>query len=110
MKTYRKPNEQLFSQKVATQLPKLNQNMKTHIWRQQHKNRRGGSNEYPQSMFWSKNKKNRYTPANPFCYIKVGFNGVNITRTCFPDVLFIVLIFHHYLYEYGLLRVLGNCI
>ena len=23
------------------------------------------SNEYPQSMFWSKNKKNRYTPANP---------------------------------------------
>ena len=29
---------------------------------------RGGSNEYPQSMFWSKNKKNRYTPANPsFC-------------------------------------------
>ena len=24
--------------------------------------RRGGSNEYPQSMFWSKNKKNRYTP------------------------------------------------
>ena len=27
--------------------------------------RRGGSNEYPQSMFWSKNKKNRYTRANP---------------------------------------------
>ena len=27
--------------------------------------RRGGSNEYPQSMFWSKNKKNRFTPANP---------------------------------------------
>ena len=26
---------------------------------------RGGSNGYPQSMFWSKNKKNRYTPANP---------------------------------------------
>ena len=24
--------------------------------------RRGGSNEYPQSMFW---KKNRYTPVNP---------------------------------------------
>ena len=24
--------------------------------------RRGGSNEYPQSMFWSKNKKNRYSP------------------------------------------------
>ena len=27
--------------------------------------RPGGSNEYPQSVFWSKNKKNRYTPANP---------------------------------------------
>ena len=27
--------------------------------------RRGGSNEYPQSMFWSKNKKDRYTPAYP---------------------------------------------
>ena len=26
---------------------------------------RGGSNEYPQSMFWSKNKKNRSTPAYP---------------------------------------------
>ena len=27
--------------------------------------RRGGSNEYPQCMFWSKNKKNRYTPVYP---------------------------------------------
>ena len=26
---------------------------------------RGGSNEYPQSMFWSKNTKNRYILANP---------------------------------------------
>ena len=26
---------------------------------------RGGSNEYPQSMFWSKNKKIKYTPVNP---------------------------------------------
>ena len=25
----------------------------------------GGSNEYPQCMFWIKNKKIRYTPANP---------------------------------------------
>ena len=37
-----------------------------------------GSNEYPQSMFWSKNKKNRYTPANP------NFT-IYITWTCFPD-------------------------
>ena len=27
--------------------------------------RQGGSNEYLQSMFWCKNKKNRYTPAYP---------------------------------------------
>ena len=26
---------------------------------------RGGSNEYLQSMFWSKNVKNRFTPAYP---------------------------------------------
>ena len=26
---------------------------------------RGGSNEYPQSMFWSKNKKKMYTRVNP---------------------------------------------
>ena len=25
----------------------------------------GGSNEYPQSMFWSKNKKKMYTPVHP---------------------------------------------
>ena len=32
----------------------------------------GGSNEYPQSMFWSKNKKNRCTPAYPiFSIVKV---------------------------------------
>ena len=30
---------------------------------------RGGSNEYPQSMFWSKNKKNMYTRVNPTFYI-----------------------------------------
>ena len=48
--------------------------------------RRGGSNEYPQSMFWSKNKKKRFTPANPsFAIKKVGFKGVKITRTRFPD-------------------------
>ena len=50
--------------------------------------RRGGSNEYPQSMFWSKNKKNRYTPAYQFYYIKVGFKGVYIARTCFPDDIY----------------------
>ena len=48
--------------------------------------RRGGSNEYPQSMFLSKNKKNNVYPCKPqFCYIKVGFKGVKIIQTCFRD-------------------------
>ena len=39
----------------------------------------GASNEYPQSMFLSKNKKNNVYPCKPqFYYIKVGFKGVNI--------------------------------
>ena len=38
--------------------------------------RRGGSNEYPQSMFLSGNKKNYVYPCKPqFYYIKVGFKG-----------------------------------
>ena len=41
--------------------------------------RRGGSNEYPQSMFLSRNKKNNVYPCKPhFYYIKVGFKGLNI--------------------------------
>ena len=37
---------------------------------------RGGSNEYPQSMFLSRNKKNNIHPCKPqFYYIKVGFKG-----------------------------------
>ena len=40
---------------------------------------RGGSNEYPQSMFLSRNKNNNVYPSKPqFYYIKVGFNGVKI--------------------------------
>ena len=39
--------------------------------------RRGGSNEYPQSKFSSRNKKNNVYPCKPqFYYIKVGFEGV----------------------------------
>ena len=38
--------------------------------------RRDGSNEYPQSMFLSRNKKNNVYPCKPqFYYIKVGFKG-----------------------------------
>ena len=40
---------------------------------------RGGSNEYPQSLFWSKNKKNRYTPAYPsFTIQKWGLWGYSL--------------------------------
>ena len=40
---------------------------------------RGGSIEYPQSMFLSKNKKNNTYPRKPqFNYTKVGFKGVKI--------------------------------
>ena len=39
----------------------------------------GGSNEYPQSMILSRNKKNNIYPCKPqFYYIKVGFMGVKI--------------------------------
>ena len=41
--------------------------------------RQGGSNEYPQSMFLSRNKKNNIYPCKPqFYYIKVGLKGVKI--------------------------------
>ena len=46
----------------------------------------GGSNEYPQSMFWSKIKKKVYPCKPQFYYIKVGCKGVFVTRTCFLDV------------------------
>ena len=40
---------------------------------------RGGSNEYPQSMLLSRNKKNNVYPCKPqFYYIKVGYKGVKI--------------------------------
>ena len=41
--------------------------------------RRSGSNEYPQSMFLNRNKKNNVYPCKPqFYYIKVGLKGVKI--------------------------------
>ena len=54
---------------------------------------RGGSNEYPQSMFWSKNKKKVYPFKPQFYYIKVGCKGVFVTRTCFRDVRVILFLF-----------------
>ena len=44
----------------------------------------GGSNEYPQTMLWSKNKKNRFTPVYPSCCFLYK-SGVYIAQTCFPD-------------------------
>ena len=41
--------------------------------------RRGGSNEYPQSIFLSRNNTNNVYPCKPqFYYIKVEFKGVKI--------------------------------
>ena len=37
--------------------------------------RRGSSNEYPKSMFWSKKKKNRYTLHTPVLLYKSGIQG-----------------------------------
>ena len=42
--------------------------------------------EYPQSRFWSKNKKKVYPCKPQFYYIKVGCKGVFDTRTCFRNV------------------------
>ena len=41
--------------------------------------RRGGSNEYPQSKFLSRNSNNVCPFTPQFYYIKVGFKGVKIT-------------------------------
>ena len=49
--------------------------------------RRGGSKEYPQSMFLSINKKsNVYQCKHQFYCIKVGFKAVKIILACFRDV------------------------
>ena len=46
----------------------------------------GGSNEYPQFMFLSRNKKINVYPCKPqLYYIKVGFKGVKIIQACFRD-------------------------
>ena len=52
---------------------------------------RGGSNEYPQFMFWNKYKKNRYTPVKPF--IKVGFKGVYFSWKCSSDEMLMFVFF-----------------
>ena len=56
--------------------------------------RRGGSNEYPQSMFWSKIRKIGIPCIPQFYYIKVGFEGVYFARTCFADAVFVLISAH----------------
>ena len=79
---------------TKTNLFKYTENFTTKTWKFSDKNSaifhisaqkidcgysRGGSNEYPQSMIFSRNKKNNVHPCKPqFYYIKVGFNGVKI--------------------------------
>ena len=48
--------------------------------------RRGGSNEYPQSMVWAEIRKPQ------FYYIKVGFKGVKIILVCFRDEITALLL------------------
>ena len=49
---------------------------------------RGDSNEYPQPMFSSRNKKTNVYPCKPqFYYIKVWFQGVKIIHAYFRDGL-----------------------
>ena len=53
--------------------------------------RRGGSNEYPQSMYLSRNKKNNVYPCKPqFYYIKVGFKGSKLYRHVFVMKTYVV--------------------
>ena len=69
-------------------------NLTTKKWKFSEKNsRRGGSNEYPQSMFLSRTKKNNVYPCKfQFYYIKVGFKGVNIILACFRDVFILKML------------------
>ena len=53
--------------------------------------RRGGSNEYSQSMLWIKNKEKMDTPVNPILLYKSGVQRVYIIWTLSPDVLFYLL-------------------
>ena len=47
---------------------------------------RGGSNEYPQSMLLSRNKKTNVYPCKPHFYIiKEGFKGFKTIYVCFRD-------------------------
>ena len=67
--------------------------------------RRGGSNEYPQSMFLSRKKKNNVYPCKPqFYYIKVGLRGSKLYRHVF-------VMFRYFFLSYNyVLRLSCNCV
>ena len=53
---------------------------------------RGGSNEYPQSMYLIRKKENNVYPCKPqFYYIIIGFKGVKIILLCFRDAVIFTL-------------------
>ena len=63
---------------TKTRLFKYTENFTSRNWKFSHF-RRGGSNEYPQSMFLSKNKKTNIYPYKPqFYYIKGGQNYIGM--------------------------------
>ena len=71
------PKEENFHIKYSDIFPISAQNID--CWYSLEPPPRGGSNEYPQSMFSSKNKENNVYPCKQqFYYIKVGFKGVKI--------------------------------
>ena len=56
---------------------------------------RGGSNEYPQSMFLSRNKKNNVYPCKlQFYYMKMGFKGwgVKLCRHVFVIITYLSIV------------------
>ena len=55
--------------------------------------RRGGSNEYPQCMFWSKIGKIGVPLYTPVFLYKSGLKGVYVARTCFPGDILRITIF-----------------
>ena len=65
--------------------------LKHRLWYSLEPPRRGGSNEYPQSMFLSRNKNMNVYPCKPqFYYIKVGFKGSTLYRYVFMMVSIIL--------------------
>ena len=63
---------------------------------------RGGSNEYPQSMFLSRNKKLMYTPVNPSFTVQMwGFRGSKLYRSIFVLSCLVTILFEFFLNSFG---------